>query len=48
MNVAANIAFPLQEACWEPERIRARTLEVLDLVDLDDSVAPQFPADLPA
>lgn len=46
MDVAGNIAFPLLEARWAPEKVRVRTGEVLGLVGLDESVAHQMPSDL--
>ncbi len=46
MNVFDNVAFPLRQDQWEPQRIGERVDEVLGLVGLDTSVGRQMPADL--
>ncbi|MBP7148391.1 MAG: ATP-binding cassette domain-containing protein [Acidobacteria bacterium] len=46
LDVFGNIAFPLREALWLPERIERRVFEVLELVDLEPRVAQLMPSSL--
>ncbi|MBB6092840.1 osmoprotectant transport system ATP-binding protein [Povalibacter uvarum] len=46
MNVAANIGITPQLLGWRTEEIRARTIELLDLVDLPREFATRMPSEL--
>lgn len=46
MSVSDNIAYPLREAQWEQERIDARVLEVLNMVELQPDVGALMPSSL--
>ena len=46
LDIAANIAVVPRLLGWEPERIAARTSELLDLIDLPRDVADRTPAQL--
>jgi len=46
MTVAENMAVPLRLLGWSRERVEARVAELLDLVELDRSLAGRFPAAL--
>lgn len=46
MNVAANIGITPQLLGWRAEEIRARTTELLDLVDLPREFATRMPSEL--
>ncbi|MDH3283153.1 MAG: ATP-binding cassette domain-containing protein, partial [Acidobacteriota bacterium] len=46
MNVFDNVAFPLRQDRWEPDRVGERVVEVLGLVGLDATVGGQMPAAL--
>lgn len=48
MTVAANLATPLRllGEGWDPERIRQRVADVLELMELPAAFASRYPADL--
>lgn len=46
MTVAENVAIPLVLAGWDRERIDARVLEMIELVELDPATLPRFPQEL--
>jgi osmoprotectant transport system ATP-binding protein len=46
MTVAENVTVPLRLLGWPRERVAARLAELLDLVELDRTLAARFPAAL--
>jgi len=46
MDVFDNVAFPLREAGWAEAEIADRVIEVLEHVDLDESVCGLMPSEL--